>query len=231
MANRTNSNQHAHRLRHVGLVERFDATLYPFDLLFLFDRLPGLGWIVGDRIDDPDGGARVRAPVKGNVRLQIDQLNKTLGVSGRSVLETLDAYHEIRTLAFEISSLAPMVDTDYLEFRYTGEVPALGASPPQAFSRWWKQNAGAAGLTSALSEDLPGDAPIGIYGLRLAPDGLDANRPNWAELTLTPVNNTGHSDYQFDLIYRHTNPSLVEQVAQKAEAIVNKLIEQIEGRP
>jgi hypothetical protein len=218
------------RVRHAGLIERFHAVLYPFDLTFLFDELPNAGWIVGERLDEAqEEGGRIKAPVKGNSRLRVDQANKTLGVVGRDPQEVLEHFKQIRALAFEVSSVAPSVETHYTEFRYIGEAKGM-RSPVESLSRWWEQSRGVKEFGAVLDGYMPGDSPSGPYGLRFGSSNVDANRANWAEFTLAPVNNTGQRDYHFDLLYRNASFELVQTVVEKCVELVDWAISTVEER-
>ena len=213
----------------VVLSERFDSVLYPIEIIDLFDRLPEFGWVVSRRMDE-QGTLRLRdAPSKGNVRLVIDTANKTLGVSGNDLTETLNEYRGLRSLIRELIEFPPQVVTDYVEFRYTGSISGE-TNPPQVFSAWWGEYDRAINLGEFLGERLPSDAgPLSPYGIRFAPSGIDANRPNWTEFSITPSNIAGHKYYLFDLLFRHEDAALAERVAESADEILDSALARLEN--
>ena len=209
------------------LIERFDAVLYPIDLVTLIDRLPGEGWVTPEPVID-EQSLRIEPPVKGGVRLQVDQSNKTLGVWGRDLSETLDAYQQIRALSRELFEFPPAVRTDYVEFRYVGYLKGSG-HPLETFERWWSAYERLDLLGRSLGNRLPTDANrLAPYGIRLAPSGLDANRPNWVELQITPLNTSGHSRYFFDLIFRNEESDVTENVVASADSIIEDAVSELE---
>ena len=215
------------QIRQVRLIERFDAVLYPIDLFGLFDRLPSEGWIV-QRSEEEERGLLVTPPVKGNVQLRVDQLNKILGISGKDIAETLSNYRAIRALSREFLRPSSMVQTDYVEFRYIGTIEGRN-SPLDVFARWWAMNGRISRLGELLSERLPSDAKLmSPYGIRFAPIGLDANRPNWSELAIFPDAIAGQSRYSFDLLFRNEDSEITERVAESADEIIESTLKVLE---
>lgn len=211
----------------VTLIERFDSVLYPVNLLPLLDRVPELGWVVEDRVED-DEGIRTKAPKRGNLRLAVDQKNKTLGVDGNDIADVLAGYREIREVARELSDYSPSVDTDYVEFRYIGQASRQGIDPTEVLARWWSGVDQLDGLGRLLGEALPSDVEgFAPYGIRFAPSGVDANRQNWAELTLSPVNTAGRALFHFDLLYRNEESEVTEKVAETADDLIERALNQI----
>lgn len=213
----------------VALIERFRSVLYPVNLLPLLDRVPELGWVVEERVED-EQGIRTKAPRRGNLRLAIDQANKTLGVDGNDVADVLAGYRELRETARELSDYGPSVQTDYVEFRFIGQARKQGVVPTEVFAQWWSSIEQADTLGRLLGEALPSDAGgLAPYGLRFAPAGLDANRPNWTELTIGPVNTAGHARFHFDLLYRNQDSEVTEKIAEAAEVLIERALDQIVG--
>lgn len=218
-------------VRQLALVERFQTVLYPFDLAALMDRLPAEGWLVAEGVQIRDDEIRVPAPVRGNVRVQIDQANKTLGVSGKQLAETVAAYRELRTLAQSLAGLTALSpsETHYVELRYIGTVK--GDTPvTEVFQRWWSsENGRIAKFGGWLSSHLPSDSNTMLpYGVRFASAGLSANRPNWAELTIGPANIGDVRDYHFDLIFRNQDSEITEDVAEHADELIDNALTEIE---
>jgi hypothetical protein len=115
--------------------------------------------------------------------------------------------------------VSPTWGTDYLEFRYIGWMKGK-SSPVQVFASWWSGNERVSRLGTSLADCLPTDAAsMGPYGVRFAPSGLDANRPNWSELTIIPQNVAGNTRYTFYLIYSNQDRSITERVAESADDI------------
>lgn len=218
------------RIRIVSLVERFDCVLFPFDLMFLFDRLPEAGWIVGERIDEAaTESIRVKAPVKGNLRLRVDQSTMLLGIHGRELESLVEEFERLRELAIEVSPPAPEVKTHYVEFRCVGEVRS-DRPPSTSFQEWWNGSENISGLVNSLADLMPPGELLSPYGVRLSTPGVDANRPDWFEIAIVPVNNTGHTDYSFDFLYRNKEVDRVFGMVGHCESIIETLLSSIEGR-
>ena len=211
----------------VTLLERFDSVLYPVNLLPLLDRVPQLGWVVEERIED-DQGIRTKPPKRGNLRLLMDQASKTLGVAGNDVADVISGYRELRKAARELSDYSPTVETDYVELRYIGQMRKQGVDPTEVLGRWWSGVDRIDGLGRLLADSLPSNATaFAPYGIRFAPSGLDANRQNWAELTLVPVNTAGRARFHFDLLYRNEESEVTEGVAERADDLIERVLNQI----
>jgi hypothetical protein len=100
----------------------------------------------------------------------------------------------------------------------------------QVFPAWWGEYARATKLGEFLGDQLPSGAPsLRPYGIRFAPVGLDANRPNWAELVITPLNISGHQYYHFDLIFRNEDPAVTEGVAESADELLDSTLVRLEN--
>lgn len=211
----------------VTLMERFDSVLYPVNLLPLLDRVPELGWVVEERIEDPEG-IRTKVPKRGNLRLLMDQASRTLGVTGNDIADVIGGYRELREAARELSDYSPSVETDYVEFRYIGQVRKEGIDPTEALARWWSGVDQINELGRLLADSLQSDATaFAPYGIRFAPSGLDANRQNWAELTLAPVNTAGQARFHFDLLYRNEESEVTEGVAETADNLIERVLNHI----
>lgn len=212
-----------------ALIERFDSVLYPVDIPTLLDRLPELGWLVSRRADDQRGSISLTdAPTKGNSKLRMDVGNKTLGVVSNDLNETLETYRELRQSIRELGELAPEVRTDYVEFRYSGWIRGQ-ASPVQAFSSWGSGDERVVALGRQLGTRLPTDVEtLSPYGIRFSPAGLDANRPNWAELSIVPLSTSGTQLYSFDLLFRNEDWETVESVAEAADNLLGSVIGTLE---
>lgn len=210
------------------LIERFDSVLYPVDLRTLLDRLPELGWLVPLRADEDQGISLTDAPTKGNSRLRINMGNKTLGVTSNDLSEALENYRELRQSILDLGHLSPEVKTDYVEFRYIGWIRGQ-SSPVQVFSSWWSGYERVVALGKHLGARLSTDVEaLSPHGIRFAPAGLDANRPNWAELTLVPLSMSGTQLYSFDLLYRNEDSEMVEAVAETADDLIESVIGTLE---
>jgi hypothetical protein len=213
-----------------AIVERFTAVLYPFPMDRLLDSLPGQGWIVpfGDRDED---GLKLTGPVsKGNVKLVFDLNLKTFGARGIDPAETLAEFVAIRGFASERFGLGPEVASYFTEFRFVGTADIGPSSPkavPQMLERWWAGHARSDELGRAMAKWLPGPE-LGAYGVRMATKGLDANRPDWSELTIAPSATSGTRLYNFDLLYRNHDRQQVESVASSARDVVLAAIEELE---
>lgn len=210
------------------LIERFDSVLYPVDITTLLDRLPELGWLVPRRADDEQGISLTDAPTKGNSRLRINMGNKTLGVTSNDLNETLETYRELRQSIRDLGELSPEVRTDYVEFRYIGWIKGQ-SSPVQVFSSWWSGYERVVALGKHLGTCLPTEVEaLSPYGIRFSPAGLDANRPNWAELSLVPLSTAGTQLYSFDLLFRNEDSKTVESVAETAHDLLESAIRTLE---
>ena len=209
------------------LMERFDSVLYPINLFALLDRLPELGWVVEDRVDDEEG-LRVKPPKRGNLRVLIGQEHKTLGVTGNVLSEVVVGYQELLDAARELTDFSPLVTTDYVELRYVGQTKRRNVKPTEALGQWWSRTGYASDLGSRLAELLPSDSTtLAPYGLKFAPAGVDANRSNWTELTLQPVSIAGHVRFHFDLLYRHQDAAVTVGVAESADTAIDLALDEI----
>ena len=221
----TGSRSHTNQ---ANLIERFDAVLYPFDVSTLLDRLPELGWVVPRRTDDEQGMSLAEAPSKGNCRLALNVGNKTLGVRSNDLNEALETYRELRQSIRDLGDLPPEVSTDYVELRYIGWIRGQ-ARPVQVFATWWSADERVVALGKRLGSRLPTDVEsLSPHGIRFSPAGLDANRPNWAELQLVPLNTAGTQLYYFDLLFRNEDPAIVESVAEDAQELLESVIRSLE---
>ncbi len=217
-------------VQNIYLTERFDAVLYPIDLLMFLRALPAKGWIVPKRLaTDGDALAFDAPPTKGGLRIRLDIGNKTLGVSGDVLTEVITGFREIRDVARSIGEFAPEVKTHFIEFRYVGLISGQ-RNPAEAFADRFNDGKHISNLIASLNRQVPTpETTLSVFGIRLAPKGLDPNRPNWAELSVYPVNIYGNRLYHLDLLYRNTDPAAVEKVAEGAEGIVKTAISKIEG--
>lgn len=69
---------------------------------------------------------------------------------------------------------------------------------------------------------------MGVYGIRMATRGKDANRANWAELTIAPSPTSGTRFYNFDLIYRHEDRKVVEGVSETVTELIVAAVKELE---
>lgn len=212
----------------VRLVARYDAVLYPFDVMQLLGLLPQKGWVVPTK--RTEGAVSLEAqPSKGGMRLRFDQGNKTLGVEGGDLAEVLTGFKDVIQFAESLGELPPEVKTDFVEFQYVGRIKAK-RNPVEVMSSHFNDSPRVAKVTAALKHLLPvlGEG-LGLYSLHLAPRGLEPNRPEWAELTISPTNIYGNDQYHFDLIFRSEDRAAAEQVAENAHDILKALIREIEA--
>jgi len=211
----------------VTLLERFDSVLYPVNLLPLLDRVPELGWVVEERVED-EQGIRTKTPKRGNLRLIMDQGNKTLGVTGNDIADVVAGYRELRQAAQEVSDYSPTVETDYVEFRYIGQVRRQGVNPTDVLGRWWSGIDKAEKLGRLLADSLQSDAEtFAPYGIRFAPHGLEPNRQNWAEFTVVPVNTAGQARFHVDMLYRNEKSEVTEAVAEAADDLIERVLYEV----
>jgi len=214
-----------------SIVERFHAVLYPFPLDAVLAELPQQGWLVPVIDRDEGGGVRLSAPIsKGDVKLAFDQAAKTLGVNGSDASETLREFKALRAFMVERFGLSPDVATHFTEFRCVGNSNTgmrESSTPPEVIERWWQGHERSEAFGKYLSGRMF-DEPIGVYGVRMATKGRDANRPDWAELTIAPSSTSGTRIYQFDLIYRNALRDKVEAVAASAQQIILGAIAELE---
>ncbi|HEU0022618.1 MAG TPA: hypothetical protein VFR55_13240 [Dehalococcoidia bacterium] len=217
------------QITHITIIERYDTVLYPIDQITLFDRLPELGWLVSRRMDDQGTFSLESMPSKGNSHLRLDRGNKSIGIIGNHLAEVLASYKELTGVVRELFDFAGEVGTDYVEFRYIGRLNG-SSRPVETFASWWAEAGRAAELGSFLADKLPSDAvTMSPYGIRFAPSANNANRPNWAELVITPTPAAGSNTYHFDLIYRNESSSVVEQVVESADSIIESTLERLGG--
>ncbi|MDO8614437.1 MAG: hypothetical protein Q7T33_01715 [Dehalococcoidia bacterium] len=213
--------------RRVALSRCFRSVLYPVNVVAVLDRLPELGWVVEERVEE-ENSIRIGAPKKGNLRLQLDQSAKTLGVVGDDLAQALIAYRELMQAASDVSSYTSGIGTLYVEFRYLGDAHGDKVNPLEVFARWWGGAERVESFGSEIAKDLPSDASRMIpYGIRLAPEGNDANRPNWTELTIAPSNTSGETKFHFDLLFRNESSAKTEEVAENADAIIRRALAQL----
>ena len=180
-------------------------------------------------MDEERGGITLTdTPSKGNTRLRLNLGGKLLGVASNDLSEAIATYRELRVLVRELGDLPPKVRTDYVEFRYIGWIRGQ-ASPVQVFSSWWSGNERVAALGTYLGNHLPSDAEtLSPHGIRFAPSGSEANRPNWAELLVTPLNTAGTELYHFDLLFRNEESATTESVAESADDLLDSVIRTLE---
>ena len=204
-----------------NIMERFQAVLYPIDIGVLWDRLPELGWLVRRRMTQ-EGVISLRdAPSKGNTQLLLDQGNKTVGVAGNDLAEAIASFRELNGLLRELFDFPAEVSTDYVEFRYIGWIKN-GSDPTEILASWWGDHNRSSHLGNKLARLLPSDAAALLpYGVRFAPNALDANRRNWVEVNITPQSIAGSHRYHFDLLFRNQDIETTMQVAESADEILN----------
>lgn len=212
------------------LFERFDSVLYPFPIERVLEALPAQGWIVPYAERDESGVKLLSAPSKGNIRLVFDINLRTLGVRGTEPKGTLDEFQAVSSFVATKFGLAPEVHSFYTEFRFVGSAD-VGAEPkvpvPERLTAWWAGHERSDELTATIAKWLPGDE-LGAYGVRIATKSRDANRPDWAELTIGPSVTSGSRFYSFDLLYRSRNRRTVELVASNAFDVVMAAVEELE---
>ena len=183
-----------------ALIERFHSVLYPFPLERVLDALPSKGWLV-PFVEREAGEVKLAGqPSKGNVKLVFDVSNKTVGVRGIDPDEALNEFRELSEFLLKDFGLSPEVRTHYVEFRFVGTVDTAGPgskTPPEVLEAWWADHPRSSAFARVMEKWLPGDG-IGVYGVRMATRGKDANRPNWAELTVGPSATSGTRFYNFD---------------------------------
>ena len=213
-----------------SILEKFAAVLYPFPLDMLFERLPEKGWIVEFSERDESSTKLAAPPSKGNVKVLADQSARTLGVRGIEMTETLEAFKELRDYAMQTFGLPPEVGSYYTELRYVGSVRVgdHGArSLPEILDDWWKGHPKADAFGHVLEQWIPGES-IGAYGIRMASRRVDPNRPNWTELTISPLAVSGHRYYRFDLLYRNASQSLVHALAERVSDLISAAASELE---
>lgn len=213
-------------VNRVAIVERFDTVLYPFQPDAFLRLLPSKGWIA-ETNEEEEGSVQVAGAItRGGVRLVINAGNKTLGVLGHVIDECLTAYRDIKSYLADDFELPPQVATDYVEFRYIGWKKSE-TSAMDVFRSINVPNDAYASLGSFLEGVIPADAPLGQYGVRICPIGIDANRQNWSELALYPEPVAGLSRIHFDLIYRNEDVRLVESAVTKGDEIIEGSLERL----
>ena len=214
----------------VTLIKRYNTVLYPIDLSMLLDQLPESGWIVSRKFDSVGSGQTLdELPTKGNTKLRFDQGNKTIGVAGSNIDETLHTYRELMELIRDSSQVAVDENTHYVELRIIGKIGSP-KSPEKVLSQWWSAHSDVSDLGTFLAGEMPSDSEVmGQRGLRFTSVGLTANRPNWAELTVYPDNAAFDRRYYFDLLYRNEKSSIAERVAQSANNIITSTIQRLES--
>lgn len=212
-----------------AIVERFHSVLYPFPMEQVLETLPKQGWIVPFAERDESGVKLSGAPSKGNVRLVFDLSLRTFGVRGIACEETLAEFRAVSRFVEARFGLAPEVQSFFTEFRFTGTVDAghEKMSPPEQLADWWSGHRRSEAFAAVLSKWLPGDE-LGAYGVRMATKGKDANRPEWAELTIAPSSTSGGRFYNFDLVYRSHDRERVESVATSANGLIVAAVEELE---
>lgn len=213
-----------------SVLERFNSVLYPYPLEMLLERLPERGWVVPFE-DTDDTSVKLKGPAsKGSLKLAADQGARTLGVRGIEMAEVLAAFRDVRAFALDTFGLPPAASVWYAEVRYVGTVSvshSLNKSLPELLDDWWHGHQRADQLGEVLSKWLPG-GPLGAYGLRMATKRLDPNRPNWAELAISPLAVAGARYYRFDLLLRNEDIAAVEKVAEVANELVQAAAEELE---
>lgn len=217
-------------VNRVTLIARFVAVLYPIDLGMLLDRLPESGWIVSRQLDPVGGGETINeTPTKGNTKLRFDQSNKTLGVSGNNIDETLQGYQELMHLVNDPVQVGVDSDIHYVELQIIGRLESQ-RSPDEVFSAWWSAHSQVSDVGNFLASKMPSDSEsMGQRGIRFASAGIDANRPNWAELTIYPDNIASNRRYYFNLIYRNVNSAVTEGVTESSVEILRSTIRRLEN--
>ena len=214
---------------NLSLIERFASVLYPLDLGELLQWLPEAGWVVPQASPEESVRGQHELATKGNTRLSVDMGNKTVGVRGDDLAETIANFRELRERVHEWLDVESKVTTDYVELRYVGWINGQ-SSPIETFHSWWADSQLTGQLGAFLGERLPSDSEtMSPYGIRFASGRLDANRSNWSELTITPASFAGNRRFHFDLIYRNQDPSATEGVAEAANDLLTATLERLEN--
>lgn len=158
-------------ITQVLLVECYQSVLFPVDASLLLDRMPELGWIVPNRVQE-EGGMRLAAPpAKGNNRLHFDQPGKSVGVIGRELGDTIAAFREVKTLIRTLFDVGSGIPTQYTEFRYLGWVKD-NSDPIDVLTRWGATHDRASRIGSLLAKRLPSDSEtMSPYSIRLLLQG------------------------------------------------------------
>ena len=209
-------------LNRVAFVERFRAVLYPFPMEALLRVMPEQGWVVP--LEDPESGQTRLATQasKGDVKLAFNTESRTFGTTGNAVDPVIDEYLTLRAYAVKEFGLSPEVESEFTEFRLIGQVntgvPST-TNPAALIDSWWAGHPRSDSFAKFLAPRLEGE-DVGVYGIRMASKGRDANRRNWSEITIAPSSTSGTRIFNVDLLYRNESLNKAELVGRRSEQTV-----------
>ncbi|TAK78089.1 MAG: hypothetical protein EPO16_04165 [Dehalococcoidia bacterium] len=212
-------------VQRADLLTVYLATLFPLALEQLLLALPEEGWIVPSWTRTETGIQSNAPPTLGRCFFDFSTERRMWAVRGSEIAETLKARATVQRKIEQLFKFAPGVSVDFHEVKVTG-VAEGKRNPTEAIAAYWASKA--PGVTAPVT--LPGlEAALAPYGVRVAPAGIDPNRPAWGEISIVPHPGLGTSKYTFELLYRSRDWTYTEDVAERSMDVLTRTIEVIEA--
>lgn len=207
----------------ISIIERFSSVLYPIDIIELLRQLPTIGYVVSDLVlrGTPEAGKPVAQ--KGDIEIAINQDNKTIGVRGREVERTVNAFKELRDFYLERLDPSPSLATQYLELNGEGWAKS-GNNPSAVFASFWSDYKPLQKLGILLESDVVN------FGVQLVPPNKDPNAPDWFHIYLQPLIPSAAKRYHLRCIWRDTDIEQLLKKFAKVNDIFRNLVKRVEGK-
>ena len=209
-----------------SLIVKYDAVLFPFDVVSMLNALPDQGYILEDELRHlGTSGLQVRGIVarRADVAIRIDTDKYLLGVNTSShvvAVEELEAVEQIldEQLGFEGGPKA-----QYHEFTSRFPVRA-GTDPISSWADRFSNNPVLTALSNVLGE------PASPFGLRLSPAGQPPNQVDWFDIHLEPLVGSARTHHHLNVVYRKAQRAAVVDFISRFGDIMTNMLSIVEGR-
>jgi hypothetical protein len=205
------------------LIERFMNVLFPIEISVLLRLLPTLGYIVPNKrlkgVIEPGEALAV----KGNIELLLSPENKTLGVEGRDISETISGFNELRTFWVDKLNPEPPAETHYVEIVANGIVKS-SENPSKTINHFWAGFDRLQRLNKIIGFD------VSNFGLHLVTNKMEPNNPEWFDISIQPQIVSSANHYYVNVIWRTKDLNQALENFKNLSDILGKLVHEIESK-